>query len=253
MSQPGPWGAEPPQQPPRPASRVSWRRWLVWLALLGAGAALLIVLLRASPWTFHDVDWVRVAWAVLLIPALSAGALYVTRRQMLHGVGYVAVWAAIFAVLAVGYLYRAELAEAPQRLRVALGVGAPVATGARELRVMRSEGGAFVIVGEVNGRRVPFLVDTGASNTVLSPADAQRVGVDMAALRYDQTAETANGLGYGARWTADRLDIGPIRRDAFPMDINKAPMSGSLLGMSFLDTLESYEVRGDQLILRWRE
>jgi len=255
MSQPGPWGAEPPSpQPPRSPSRASWRRWLVWLVVVGAGGALLVGLLRASPRAFHGVDdWARVAWAVLLVVALSSGALYATRRQLLRGVGHVALWAAIFAVLAVGYLYRAELAEAPQRLRVALGVGAPVATGERELRVMRSEGGAFVIVGELNGRRVPFLVDTGASNTVLSPADARRVGVDMAALRYDQTVETANGLGYGARWTADRLDIGPIRRDAFPMDVNKAPMGGSLLGMSFLDTLESYEVRGDQLILRWRE
>lgn len=250
MSHPGPWGDEPPPQSP---PRASWRRWLAWLVVVGAGLAVLLVLLRASPWALSQRDdRFYLAWGLVLALTLSTGLMRATRRQALRGLGHAAIWGVIVAVLGMGYLYRAELAQAPQRVRMALSLGDPVATGERELRVTRDAGGAFVIVGLVNGRRVPFLVDTGATNTVLSPDDAERVGVDMAALRYDQTSETANGLGYGARWTADRLDIGPIRRDAFPMDVNRAPMSSSLLGMSFLDTLESYEVRGDQLILRWR-
>ncbi|WP_145998287.1 retropepsin-like aspartic protease family protein [Caulobacter flavus] len=255
MSHPGPWGVEPPSEPrPSTPPRASWRRWLVWLVLVGAGMALLGLLFRAAPWAMRETnDWFYLVWGGLLALVLSAGLMRATRRQALHGLGYAALWVVIVAVLAVGYLYRAELAEAPQRLRMALNTGEPVATGERELRVAQDASGAFVVVGQVNGQRVLFLVDTGASNTVLSPADAQRVGVDMAALRYDQTSETANGLGYGASWTADRLDIGPIRRDRFPMDVNRAPMSASLLGMTFLNTLDSYEVRGGQLILRWKE
>lgn len=255
MSHPGPWGGEPPPEPveARPV-RASWRRWLVWFVVVSAGLAVLGLLFRASPWAMRQTnDWFYLAWGGLLAAALSTGLLRATRRQALHGLGYAAIWAGIVLALAVGYLYRAELAEAPQRLRMALNIGEPVATGERELRVAQDASGAFVIVGQVNGQRVLFLVDTGATNTVLSPADAQRIGVDMASLRFDQTSETANGLGYGAQWTAERLEIGPIRRDRFPMDVNQAPMSASLLGMTFLNTLDSYEVRGGQLILRWRE
>lgn len=255
MSHPGPWGGEPPPEPQSPPpARASWLRWLVWLVVVGAGLALLLVLLRASPWSVsRGDDRFYLVWGVVLALALSTGLIRATRRQALHGLGYAALWAAIVVVLATGYLYRAELAQAPQRLRLALAPGSAVATGERELRVAQDASGAFVVVGLVNGQRVLFLVDTGATNTVLSPADAQRVGIDMAGLRYDQTSETANGLGYGASWTADRLEIGPIRRDRFPMDVNQAPMSASLLGMSFLNTLDSYEVRGGQLILRWKE
>ncbi len=253
MADPGPWGAPPPRPEPARAPAISWRRRLFWLAVVIGGGVLLATLFRAAPWALRTPsDWVFVAmWGGFLL-LTSVGLLGARRGDILKGAGHVAIWAAVIVVLAMGYLYRAELAQAPQRLRMALNVGAPVATGERELRVAQTEGGAFVIVGQVNGQPVLFMVDTGATDTVLSPDDAKRVGVDVDALRYDQTAETANGLGYGASWTADRLAVGDIRLGPFPMVINKAPMSGSLLGMSFLSQLESYEVRDRTLILRWR-
>ncbi|PXA85047.1 TIGR02281 family clan AA aspartic protease [Caulobacter sp. D5] len=266
MSQPGPWGVEPPPETeaapvkaakaarPKGPGRPSWRRWLAWALLAGGIVAVLVLLGRFAPWGPQDgYDRAYILMWGGAIVLFSGALLRATRREALRGVGFVALWLVIAAVLGMGYLYRAELAEAPQRLLMALNVGAPVTTGERELRVAKNAGGAFVIIGEVNGQRVPFMVDTGASHTVLSPADAQRIGVPIETLNYDQTAETANGLGYGAVWTADRLAIGPIVRKDFVMDVNKAPMGGSLLGMSFLDTLESYEVRDGVLILRWRE
>lgn len=254
MTDPGPWGAPPPRPEPARAPTISWRRRLFWLALVVGGGVLLATLFHAAPWALRTPrDWTYVVmWSAFGLLA-SGGLLSARRGDILKGAGHVAIWVAVLGVLAMGYLYRVELAQAPQRLLMTLNVGAPVATGERELRVAQTEGGAFVIVGQVNGQPVLFMVDTGATDTVLSPADARRVGVDVAALRYDQTAETANGLGYGASWTADRLTVGDIHLGAFPMVINKAPMSGSLLGMSFLSGLESYEVRDRTLILRWRE
>lgn len=254
MTVPGPWGAPRPEPEPVRRPPVSWRRRLVWLAVVIGGGALLAGLFRAAPWGPRDSwDWAYVVmWGVGLL--LFSGSLLSARRgDILKAAGHAAIWVAVIGVLALGYLYRAELAEAPRRLRMALNVGAPVTTGERELRVAQADGGAYVIVGQVNGQPVLFMVDTGATDTVLSPADARRVGVDVDALRYDQTAETANGLGYGASWTADRLAVGGVRFDAFPMVVNKAPMSGSLLGMSFLNRLDSFEVRDRTLILRWRE
>jgi aspartyl protease family protein len=256
MTDPGPWGTPLPD-PERPArsraSAISWRRRLLWLTVLIGAGALAATLLRSAPWALRDAhDWTYVVmWGGFLL-LLSRSLLTAGRGDILRGVGHVAIWVAVVGVLALGYLYRAELAQAPQRLRMALNVGAPVATGPHELRVAQDDSGAYLVVGQVNGQRVLFMVDTGATDTVLSPADAQRVGVNLDALAFDRTAETANGLGYGAAWTADRLAVGDIRLAGFPVVVNKAPMSASLLGMSFLNRLDSFEVRDRTLILRWR-
>jgi aspartyl protease family protein len=164
---------------------------------------------------------------------------------------YVGVWTAIVGVLAIGVAFKDELLSVPQRLAETFGGGDPVARASGELVVPRSEGGAFVVIGEVNGQRVRFIVDTGASETVLSPDDARRAGVDTAALTYDRLSETANGVGRSARYVG-RIQVGPVAFDNFVMAVNQAPMSTSLLGHSFLNRLESYEVRGDKLILRPR-
>lgn len=261
MSNPGPWGGLPPPPPPErrapdpePGPGVSWRRIVVWLAVVVGGVAGLALLFQASPWALRTPhQWVYVVMWGLFLLAMSTGILGATRREALRGAGFVAIWGGVVAVLGLGYLYRDELAEAPQRVRMALVPGAAVATAEREITLTRDEDGAFLMVGQVNGQRVLFLVDTGATDTVLSPDDARRVGIDVDSLAFDQTAETANGLGYGAKWTADRLDVGPIRRDRFAMVVNKAPMSVSLLGMSFLGGLESFEIRGRTLVLRWKE
>lgn len=113
--------------------------------------------------------------------------------------------------------------------------------------------GAFQVVGRVNGQRVMFVVDTGATDTVLSPTDARRLGVDTGGLNYALPVETANGAGRAAAFTADSLAVGPIRVSNFPMSVNQAAMSRSLLGLSFLRRLDSFEVRDRKLILRWRD
>jgi aspartyl protease family protein len=165
---------------------------------------------------------------------------------------YAAIWAALAAGLMLAAAYRDELAGVPQRLRLALSAGDPVATGEHELTIPQDGDDQFVVVGAVNGQRVSFLVDTGATDTVLAPQDARRIGVDVDHLSFDGQAETANGVGHGAPYAA-RLEVGTIVFDGFRMSINQTPMSRSLLGMSFLNRLDSFEVRDRRLILRWRD
>jgi aspartyl protease family protein len=110
--------------------------------------------------------------------------------------------------------------------------------------------GHFVVTAEVNGAPVNFLIDTGASDIVLSPADAERIGYDPARLSFTQRYYTANGVGRGAPVRLDSIAVGSITFDRMPASVNEAPMGESLLGMSFLRELSSYEVRGDTMILR---
>jgi aspartyl protease family protein len=115
-----------------------------------------------------------------------------------------------------------------------------------------SEGGNFYVFGTVNGTPIRFLIDTGASDIVLSPSDARLIGIPTENLDYSRIYGTANGVGHGAMATVSRLTVGPISFSDVPVSINQAPMDSSLLGMTFLRRLKSFSIRNHRLYLRWR-
>jgi aspartyl protease family protein len=243
----GPWAHGPDDpEPQRPRGRV-----LIWIGLLLlviAGVALLFKVFPGGISTGED--WAWLVRSVGLVAVVSVGILTAGRIDWGQKARHAAIWVAIIAVLAVGVTYRDELAGIGQRVRAEFSSSYPVATGARELVVTQAEDGGYYVMGQVNGQPVRFLVDTGASEIVLSPADARRLGVDIDALTFDHAAETANGIGYAAPFTADSLAVGSIRFDNVPMAINQAPMRNSLLGMSFLKRLDSFQVSDRKLYLR---
>ena len=100
---------------------------------------------------------------------------------------------------------------------------------------------------------VLFLIDTGATDIVLSPSDATRIGIDLSSLNFDRISQTANGLGLGASHTAKSLAIGPVEWTDVPIAINRAEMGTSLLGMSFLRRMAGIEIRGRQMFLHWKQ
>ena len=101
----------------------------------------------------------------------------------------------------------------------------------------------------MNGGRVTFMVDTGATDVVLAPADARRIGLDPAGLTFDQLASTANGTVTGAAIRLDSLAVGPIEMRDLPATVNGADMSESLLGMEFLNRLSGWRVENGVLTL----
>ena len=188
------------------------------------------------------------AWACFLSLRLFSGGPIRWGEKARHA----GIWLAIVAVIAVGFTYRSEAASVFQRVRGEFSGGYPVAAGPQELVVTADAGGGYTVMGKVNGEVVRFLVDTGASETVLSPADARRIGVDVDSLVFDRAAETANGVGYGARLVVDSVAVGSISVADMPVVVNQAPMSNSLLGMTFLRRLESFHVRDGRLYLKGR-
>ena len=110
--------------------------------------------------------------------------------------------------------------------------------------------GHFVVEADVDGTALRFLVDTGASDVSLSPADAERLGFDLAGLDYTRRYRTANGMIRGAPVRLARVAIGPIVLDDVRASVNEAAMKHSLLGMSFLERLSGYEVARETLTLR---
>ena len=226
---------------------------LVWLVMLAVVGAIVMLLFKAFPGAIQSADdWSRMAYAAGLMVLVSAGLLRARGIDWGEKARHVAAWIGIIAVLAVGFAYRDELGVVVQRVRGEFSSSYPVATAPHEVTVSQDDTGSFFVMGRVNGQLVRFLVDTGSSETVLSPADAARLGIDTSALSFDRAAETANGVGYGAQFKADSLAVGPIVLSDVPMMINKAPMSSSLLGLTFLGRLESFQVRGHRLYLKGR-
>jgi aspartyl protease family protein len=193
-------------------------------------------------------DQAELALSVLFMAAVSATVF--SRVRLSQALRSIAVWCAIIAVLLIGYSFRGEVAGLAARLRAEIVPSYPVASASGETMIAREADGGFYVTGKVDGHAVRFLVDTGSSDIVLSPADAARLGIDTASLSFTKPVETANGVGLGAPYTAATLAIGSIKLTDVTMSVNKAPMSSSLLGMAFFNRLQSFRFEGPHLYLK---
>ena len=111
--------------------------------------------------------------------------------------------------------------------------------------------GHFMIDAIVDGRELRFLVDTGASSIFLTPGDAETLGWPRERLTFSERYDTANGEIRAAPVTLRSLRIGQLEFYDLPASVGEAPGSVSLLGMAFLKRFDSYQVRGETLILSW--
>lgn len=187
---------------------------------------------------------------VLLAVIFAAGAF--SRRQKFSTIaGNLAAWLGIFAISIVGYAYREDIKAAAAKVFGELSPTSAIidsTNGTASFR--RGADGHFLVAATINGATMPMLFDTGASAVVLSYADAQRAGIDVANLRFSTPVTTANGTGRAAIVTLDHMEIGGIMRSRVQAFIaDQGALNGSLLGMTFLETLSRYSVTGDRLEL----
>ena len=119
----------------------------------------------------------------------------------------------------------------------------------QSIQVPKGPDNHFRLTLRINDVPVEFLVDTGASQVVLTREDAARVGLDPDSLAYIGSAMTANGEVATAPVRLDRVDLGDMRDTRVRASVNSGEMNSSLLGMSYLGRFESIEIRRDMLIL----
>jgi len=120
-----------------------------------------------------------------------------------------------------------------------------------ELVLRAGAHGQFMVDAEVNGETVKFLVDTGASKVVLTPEDARRVGYASSELEFTERFQTANGEVSAAPVELRSVRIGSLEIYDVEASVNGGPLGISLLGMTFLSRLQSYEIEDDKLVLAW--
>jgi aspartyl protease family protein len=165
-------------------------------------------------------------------------------------------WLALGLGLVTLYAYKDDLTPIAARVVGELLPGTAMtvetsAGGLTEVKIRRRLDGHFTAKVDVNGKSVPMIVDTGASSIVLTPEDAKKAGIDPETLTYRVPVLTANGRTVAARVRLDEVAIGPLDRTKVEALVARpGALTKSLLGMSFLSRLRSYEFSGDFLTLR---
>jgi aspartyl protease family protein len=168
------------------------------------------------------------------------------RERLSKAIEATLFWAVIGLLLVVGYSYRFELREVADRVIAEL-----VAGHGRNVEVVRGHGGDFAVAAHINGTRIPMVLDTGASSVVLTQEAAKAAGLPIEVLNYTVNIDTANGRTRAAAVTLDRLAVGGLTERSVPALVAQpGQLKNNLLGMSFLNRLQSWEVRGDRLRLR---
>lgn len=174
--------------------------------------------------------------------------------QMLRALVSAVIWAALLIGLWVGYDHRDQLADLLQETLASVSDLEPSVGASGEVTIRRSLGGEFLVAAKVNDRPVKFVFDTGASTVVLTAEDARRVGLDASHLDFSAEVQTANGAALAAPTKIARVAVGPIVVRNVPALVTRpGAMAESLLGMSFLDELDSFAVEKGRLTLRGKK
>jgi aspartyl protease family protein len=223
------------------------------LALLAA--ALIALLATPEPTPILGLDHASFARAAFAFAFVVWLALMGARRAGPAGLARVVsgalIWATIVLALVGVYAYRFEAEDFLDRVKSELFPGEPIIGSGGEVIVNRRLGGEFVVPATIDGQRISMLFDTGASTVVLRAEDAAKLGVDTKSLAYNVNVVTANGAAEAAETRLDSVAVGPIvARNVAALIARKGALGESLLGMSFLERLQSYGVERGRLVLK---
>jgi aspartyl protease family protein len=229
------------------------RHRLLWILLAGLGLSLVILIVRHQQGTvgsFSTDDFASLTVRIAFLVFLSGTVLMLFRESFWKAFQAIIFWVVVALVLALGYTYRFELRTVYERVMAELMPGYTASQG-RIVEIARGRIGEFSIQTQVNGGRIPMVLDTGATAVVLTQEAAKAAGLPLEVLSYNVNVDTANGRTQAASVTLDRLAVGGLVERSVPALIARpGQLRTSLLGMSFLNRLESWEVRGDKLIMR---
>jgi aspartyl protease family protein len=183
------------------------------------------------------------------ILVLVVSALMVRRIPIGQGLKMFAGWVLIFLAAFVAFTLKDDFMALGKRVvSESRGEGEAVALG-RELRIRKSMDGHFWINGELNGRKIRFLVDSGATVTSISTGTAARAGI-VPGNGLPVPVETANGIVQVRRARAERLKVGTIERRNLTVLVSESFGEMDVLGMNFLSSLSGWGVEGQWLVLK---
>ena len=186
-------------------------------------------------------DFGRLAYLVLLVVAIGGYFIAQHRGNWSKLAQQGMIWALIFVGVVAGYGLWGDIQRDLAPRQAMLGGG--------QVEVPRMFDGHFYLTARLNGTPVEFVVDTGATDVVLTEDDARRVGIDVDALAYTGRAMTANGMVRTAEAVVEEVRLGEIRDRNLRVSVNEGEMAQSLLGMDYLRRFSRIEIADDTLVL----
>ena len=182
---------------------------------------------------------------ILMAAMLILGTLMTRRGRAASAITTAIAWLGIFATGFVLFTFRDDLGYVVQRLH-AEATGDPVEQGA-EIRIPMAIDGHFWVEGRINGEKVKFLVDSGATMTTIGSDTAERVGLAINPAR-DQLVRTGGGVIRVSTGRAESLEISSIERSGIGVHVADNE-DLNVLGMNFLSSLDRWGVEGRWLVL----
>ena len=228
-------------------------RHLLPIVLLALAA--LALLLTPADVLIFGLDHARFAQAALggglIFWLLLGGPWRLGRANIGRAVGGALTWAILMVALTGLYAYRFEFTDLADRVIAELNPSEPQVGQGGEVILSQRLGGQFVIPAKVNNIAASFLFDTGASTVVIRAQDAKKMGLNVSGLDYDVSVSTANGSAMAAETRLDQFAVGPIVvHNVRALIARPGALEENLLGMSFLERLQSYSVERGRLVLK---
>jgi aspartyl protease family protein len=184
----------------------------------------------------------------LLVLILPLSSLIARRPPLGQTLRYGVAWVGIFALLLVLFSFRDDLRAGWNTLFERFDPSAPKIVG-ENVRIRQDEGGHFSAKAMVNGREVLFLIDTGATTSMMSRGSANAANVPVSETGFAAIVETANGTTAMRRARIESLKVGSIVREDHAILVSEDMGEMNMLGMNFLSSLKSWRVEGKDMVL----
>jgi aspartyl protease family protein len=223
--------------------------WVLGALLAVVGGVLGLSLLYPGALASQDAQ-IQLAYGLALVTLLIGSLLVMPRLRVKETAKAALTWAAVFLALLTVYRYQDGFKKLGSEMLYTVDASAPESTGDGIERLRASSGGHFLATAEVNGKRVRFLVDTGATTVALTREDARRAGLKVDDLDYVVQVQTANGMTTMAPVRLKSIRIGSIEVKNVQASVARDGLEGSLLGMSFLRRLSGVEFKPNELVLK---
>ena len=227
------------------------KKGFIFIAIL----SIIILLLLSKNLGSISLHNDRLPYVIYTVIILSVVIINVANSKMPFQkiIKYTSAWTLIIGVLLIGYTYKNDLKKVLNNVYANIVPGAIIEEKEQEesvVRVIANQSGHFFVNSVVNGVEVRFLIDTGATDVVLTRYDAKRLGIDLNKLSYTRRVTTANGTIWSARVKLDYIKIGSITiHDVVASIGQEDKLDTGLLGMSFLNRLKSYHVYDNSLAM----
>jgi aspartyl protease family protein len=196
----------------------------------------------------NEGDGPSLIWGIVSL-FMVVSALAARRLPIGQTLKMALAWVAIFAGLFVIFSFRPEIKAIWQRVTADFSGAANQNITNGKIILTKDDSGHFELLANVNGKNIPFLVDTGATNINLSSESAAEIGVTVDRTAFPVFLDTANGTAKAFRAQIDSLKIGSVELKGQKILVSDTLGDDNLLGMDFLNQFRSWRVEGDKMIL----